>query len=167
MTRTAFCRKSPRVPRESLGLEVGPWEPATEEGEEGKIKRTGVRKFADLQRSRNLCLHIVFLEYATTGAQTTFSLGRLAPFKLSEQFQYVSRWRSRLRFKVPAFYFDLVRLVAILCDRPPPLLREPQAMRIVSSWRKIKATIFMCGLDALVAAGPGSIRAAISGPSRS
>jgi hypothetical protein len=50
---------------------------------------------------------------------------------------------------------------------PSRLLREPQAMRIVSSWRKIKATIFMCGLDALVAVGPGSIRAAISGPSRS
>ena len=50
---------------------------------------------------------------------------------------------------------------------PSQLLREPQAMRIVSSWRKIKATIFMCGLDALVAAGPGSIRAAISGPNRS
>jgi hypothetical protein len=50
---------------------------------------------------------------------------------------------------------------------PWRLLREAQAMRIVSSWRKIKATIFMCGLDALVAAGPGSIRAAISGPSRS
>jgi hypothetical protein len=47
------------------------------------------------------------------------------------------------------------------------LLRQPQTMRIVSSWRKIKATIFMCGLDALLAAGPGSIRAAISGPSRS
>ena len=50
---------------------------------------------------------------------------------------------------------------------PSRLLREAQAMRIVSSWYKIKATIFMCGLDALVAAGPGSIRAAISGPSRS
>ena len=43
--------------QESLGLEVGAWEPATEEG---KIKRTGVRKLADLQRSRNLCLHIGF-----------------------------------------------------------------------------------------------------------
>jgi hypothetical protein len=50
---------------------------------------------------------------------------------------------------------------------PSRLLREAQAMRIVSSWRKIKATIFKCGLDALVAAGPGSIRAAISAPSRS
>jgi len=50
---------------------------------------------------------------------------------------------------------------------PSRLLREAQAMRIVSSWRKIKVTIFMCGLDALVAAGLGSIRAAISGPSRS
>jgi len=28
-------------------LEVGPWEPATEEGKEGKIKRTGVRELAD------------------------------------------------------------------------------------------------------------------------
>ena len=46
--------------RESLGLEVGPWEPATEEGEEGKIKRTGVRELAARQRSRNLCLHIGF-----------------------------------------------------------------------------------------------------------
>jgi hypothetical protein len=42
---------------ESVGLEVGPWEPAAVEG---KIKRTGVRKFADLHRSRNLCLHIGF-----------------------------------------------------------------------------------------------------------
>jgi hypothetical protein len=47
------------------------------------------------------------------------------------------------------------------------LLREAQAMRIVSSWRKIKVTIFMCGLDALVAAGLGSMRAAISVPSHS
>jgi hypothetical protein len=45
---------------ESLGLEVGPWEPATEEGEEGKIKRTSVRELADPQRSRNPCLHIGF-----------------------------------------------------------------------------------------------------------
>jgi hypothetical protein len=30
---------------------------------------------------------------------------------------------------------------------PSRLLREAQAMRIVSSWRKIKVTIFMCGLD--------------------
>ena len=47
----------------SVGLEVGPSESATEEGEEGeegKIKRTGVRELADLQRSRNLCLHIGF-----------------------------------------------------------------------------------------------------------
>jgi hypothetical protein len=72
-----------------------------------------------------------------------------------------------VRFKDFRILFDLVRVVAILCDRPVALLREAQAMRIVSSWRKIKATIFMCGLDALVAAGPGSIRAAISGPSRS
>ena len=46
--------------RESVGLEVGPWEPATEEGEEGKIKRTGVRELAARQRSGNLCLHIGF-----------------------------------------------------------------------------------------------------------
>jgi hypothetical protein len=50
---------------------------------------------------------------------------------------------------------------------PSRLLREAQAIRIVISWRKIKATIFMCGPDPCVAAGPGSIRAAISGPSRS
>jgi hypothetical protein len=31
---------------------------------------------------------------------------------------------------------------------PSRLLREAQAMTIVSSWRRIKATIFMCGLDA-------------------
>ena len=42
---------------ESVGLEVGPWEPATEEG---KIKRTGVRELAARQRSGNLCLHIGF-----------------------------------------------------------------------------------------------------------
>ena len=56
MTANAFCRKSPRV-REPVGLEVGRRERATDEG---KIKRTGVRKFTDLQRSRNLCLHIGF-----------------------------------------------------------------------------------------------------------
>src|ERR1700756_908198 len=45
--------------RESLGLEVGPWEPANQErNEESKIKRTGVRELAARQRSRNLCLHI-------------------------------------------------------------------------------------------------------------
>ena len=37
MGRTVCCRKSPRY-RESLGLEVGPWEPALEAGREGKIK---------------------------------------------------------------------------------------------------------------------------------
>ena len=35
MTRTAFYRKS-REYRESVGLEGGPWEAATEEGEEGE-----------------------------------------------------------------------------------------------------------------------------------
>ena len=43
--------------RESLGLEVGRSEGATDEG---KIKRTGVRKLADPHRSRTLCLHIGF-----------------------------------------------------------------------------------------------------------
>ena len=43
-----------------LNLEIGRRRRANEEGEEGKIKRTGVRKFADLQRSRNLYLHIGF-----------------------------------------------------------------------------------------------------------
>jgi hypothetical protein len=72
------------------------------------------------------------------------------------------------------FILRSLHFISILCAwlrfyaiDPSRLLREAQAMRIVSSWRKIKATIFMCGLDALVAAGPGSIRAAISGPSRS
>ena len=43
MTRTAFCRKSPRVPRVCWLGSRAPWEPATEEGEEGKIKRSRVR----------------------------------------------------------------------------------------------------------------------------
>jgi hypothetical protein len=30
---------------------------------------------------------------------------------------------------------------------PSQLLREAQAMRIVRSWRKIKATSFVCGPD--------------------
>jgi hypothetical protein len=51
---------SRREHRESVGLEFGPSEPTTEEGEEGKIKRTAVRELADPQRSRNLCLHIGF-----------------------------------------------------------------------------------------------------------
>jgi hypothetical protein len=72
-----------------------------------------------------------------------------------------------VRFKDFRILFDLVRVTAISCDRPSRLLRGACPMRIVSSWRKTKATIFMCGLDALVAAGPESIRAAISGPSRS
>ncbi|MBR0963993.1 hypothetical protein JQ554_09020 [Bradyrhizobium diazoefficiens] len=50
---------------------------------------------------------------------------------------------------------------------PSQLLREAQAMRIVGSWRKIKATIFMCGLGAWAVAGPGSIHGATFGPSRS
>ena len=69
--------------------------------------------------------------------------------------------------KISAFYSISCASLRFYAIDPSWLLREAQAMRIVSSWRKIKATIFMCGLDALVAAGPGSIRAAISAPSRS
>ena len=47
------------------------------------------------------------------------------------------------------------------------LLHGADPTMIVSSWRQIKATIFMCGPDASAAGGPGSIRVVVCGLSRS
>ncbi|MDH6257637.1 hypothetical protein M2427_001530 [Bradyrhizobium sp. BR13661] len=47
------------------------------------------------------------------------------------------------------------------------LLRGADSTRIVSSWRQIKATIFVYGPDVWVVGGPVSIRAEVCGPNRS
>ena len=52
--------------REPLGLAVGPWEPATEEG---KIKRTGVRELADRSAVEKPLSAHWFFRIATTGAR--------------------------------------------------------------------------------------------------
>jgi hypothetical protein len=62
MTENASCR-NPMCFLGSLRFEDWAQEASDrggEEGEEGKIKRTGVRELAARQRSRNLCLHIGF-----------------------------------------------------------------------------------------------------------
>ena len=59
MTASASCRIRFAL-LEACSSGIGRGRRATEEGEEGKIKRTGVRELADRQRSRNLCLHIGF-----------------------------------------------------------------------------------------------------------
>jgi len=57
MTAIAFCRKPIRALLSFRNRVLGAGD---ERLRRGKIKRTGVRKLADLQRSRNLCLHIGF-----------------------------------------------------------------------------------------------------------
>ena len=94
MTGIAFCRK----PRRFLGsLKFGEWALRTSDrgGQDKANWRSQIRRPSAIEKP--LSAHW-FLKKATTGAQTTFSPGRLAPFKLSEQFQYASRWRSRTSF---------------------------------------------------------------------
>ena len=163
MTRTAFCRKSPRVPRVCW---LGSWALGTSDrgGQDKANWRSRTRRLSAI--AKPLSAHW-FLEALRLALRPRLAQAGWRRSSFPSNFNTPADGARGLHFKVPAFHFDLVRVVAILCDRPSQLLREAQATRIVSSWRKIKATIFMRGLDALVAAGPGSIRAAISGPSRS
>jgi hypothetical protein len=94
MTGIAFCRKPPpalarsKLMRWALGGSDRRWQDKAN-------WRSQTRRSSAI--AKPLSAHW-FFKNAMTGAQTTFSPGRLAPFKLSEQFQYASRWRSRTSF---------------------------------------------------------------------
>jgi hypothetical protein len=149
---------------EARSLGIGRRRRATEEG---KIKRTCVRELDDeLAIEKRLSAHW-FLELQRLAREHLWSRLAGARLSLSKNLNALNDGARGLRLDGLCILFDLVRVTAILYDDAPRLLRRLDSAKIVSSWRQIKATIFMCGLDALVAAGPGSIRAAISGPSHS
>ena len=164
MTRTAFCRKSPRVPRVCW---LGSWALGTSDREGGQDKanwRSRTRRPSAVEKP--LSAHW-FLEARRLALRRHFDRGRLAPFKLFEEFQRAKRWRSRSSVRMsPHFIRSRARRCDFLRSTYSALARL-RSDEIVSSWRRIKATIFMCGLDAWATAGPGSIRAAICGPNLS
>jgi hypothetical protein len=94
MTESVFCRM--RHP--TLGsLQLGSWAQETSDrGGQDKANWRSTNSPTIGDRETFVCTLV--LKTMTTGAQTTFNPGRLAPFKLSEQFQYASRWRSPTSF---------------------------------------------------------------------
>jgi hypothetical protein len=95
MTRTAFCRKSPRVPRVCW---LGSWALGTSD-------RGGQDKANWCSRT---CRHVSHPESFVCTLDfwnrhgwrlTTFHRGRMAPFELDEEFQRAKRWRLRTSTK--------------------------------------------------------------------
>ena len=71
------------------------------------------------------------------------------------------------KLKISAFHSISCASLRVSTIEVSRLLRGADPTMIVSSWRQIKATIFMCGPDASAAGGPVSIRAEVCGPNRS
>jgi hypothetical protein len=163
MTESASCRN----PFRAIGsLQFGDWAQETSDrgGQDKANWRSRTRRSSAI--AKPLSAHW-FLKTRRLALRPRLAQAGWRRSSFPSNFNTPADGARGLHFKVPAFFSISCAWLRFYAIDPSRLLREAQAMRIVSSWRKIKATIFMCGLDALVAAGPGSIRAAISGPSRS
>jgi hypothetical protein len=95
-------------------LEVGPSEPATEES---KIKRTDVRELADWSAIEKPLSAHWFLEARRLALNDIQSETGWRPRAFSKNFSAPSDGARGLRFKALRILFDLVRVIAILCDR--------------------------------------------------
>jgi hypothetical protein len=150
MGRTACCRKSPRVPRVSW---LGSWALGTSERREQDKANWRSRTRRSSAIAKPLSAHW-FLATRRLALKRRLGEGGWHRSNFSKKLNAQRDGARGVHLRGSTFYFDLVRATAILCDRPIAPLAGGLS---VSSWRKIKAMIFMCGLDALVAAGPGSI----------
>src|ERR1700752_155561 len=117
MTRTAFCRKSPRVPRVSW---LGSWALGTSDrgGRGGQDKanwRSRTRRSSTILKP--LSAHW-FLKARRLALRPRLAQACWRRSSFPSNFNTPTDGARGLHFKVPAFYFDLVRVVAILCDRP-------------------------------------------------
>jgi len=116
MGRTAFCRKSPRVPRVCW---LGSWALGTSDrgGRGGQDKanwRSRTRRSSAI--AKPLSAHW-FLKTRRLALRPRLAQAGWRRSSFPSTFNTPADGARRLHFKVPAFYFDLVRVVAILCDR--------------------------------------------------
>ena len=104
MTRTAFCRKSPRVPRVCW---LGSWALGTSDrgGRGGQDKANWRSRTRRPVSGRETFVCTLDFWNRHGWRLTTFHRGRMAHFELDEEFQRAKRWRSRTSIQmVSAFY---------------------------------------------------------------